>query len=268
LGRLLVLKLGGSLITDKSQPYCLRGETLKAAAAEIKECIEEGLINRLIVVHGVGSYGHPPVIQYKLYKGFIDPAQLLPLSRTQSKVNELRGAVTFSLQEEGIAVNLLHTSSISTAQNGRIVKMDLEAVKGFLDIGMVPVLGGDVVYDQEMGFSIGSGDQVAAILVKELKATDLIFATDVAGVFDADPKVAPGARLIKELSLSNLDMLASASSVKGDASGAMKGKLSALTGLRPELNAGLRMGIISMMKPGRLKEILGGGSVEGTLIRP
>lgn len=265
--RTLVLKLGGSLITDKSQAYTLRGEVLRQAAAEIRSCLDEGLVQRLVVVHGVGSYGHPPVIQYKLHKGFVEPAQLLPLSRTQSKVNELRGAVTSSLQDQGIAVNLFHTSSIAIARKGRITSLDLEAVKGFLNIGMVPVLGGDVVYDTEMGFSIGSGDQVAAMLAKELGATDLVFATDVRGVYDQDPKANPDARLLREVSLSHLGGIAAAASAK-DASGAMRGKLLALEGLAPEMRDGLRMAIISMLEPGLLGRYLKGESVEASNIVP
>lgn len=266
MARMLVLKLGGSLLTDKTQPYSLRTNVLRAASAEIKACMDQGLVQKLAIVHGVGSYGHPPVIQYKLHKGFIDPGQLLPLSRTQSKVNELRAAITSSLQDEGIPVNLFHTSSIASAKKGRIISMDLDAVKGFLDIGMVPVLGGDMVHDAGMGFSVGSGDQVAAILAKELEATDLVFATDVAGVYDIDPKTSPNAQLIRELSLSHLDGRSPAVGAKADASGAMRGKLSALMGLDHELQRGLKMSIISMMMPGRLKGLLEGGAVEATSI--
>jgi isopentenyl phosphate kinase len=191
----------------------------------------------------------------------------LPLSRTQSKVNELRAALTSHLQDAGIPVNLFHTSSIAAAERGRIVSMDLDAVQGFLKVGMVPVLGGDMVQDSVMGFCVGSGDQVAAIIAKELHATDLVFATDVAGVYDADPKVVPSVRLIEELSLGDLDVI-SASAAKGDASGAMRGKLAALSSLRPELEGGMRMAIISMMAPGRLKGLLRGEAIEGTRIRP
>jgi len=268
MDKILVLKLGGSLITDKSKPYTMRTDILRAASKEIGNCMKEGLVKKLAIVHGVGSYGHPPVIQHKLYKGFISESQLLPISCTQSEVNELRRAVTACLQDEGVPVNLFHTSSIATARKGQIVKMDLEAVKGFMSIGMVPVLGGDMVYDTEMGFSVGSGDQVAAILARELKATDLIFATDVAGVYDADPKVNSGARPIKEISLSNPQELAKAKDNERDASGAMRGKLYVLEGLKPELSQGLRLSIISMMTPGRLSTFLQGGLVEGTLIRP
>jgi isopentenyl phosphate kinase len=267
MSRLLVLKLGGSLLTDKMRPYSLRTDVLKAASAEVAACLRDGVVEKLVIVHGVGSYGHPPVIEHKLYKGFMDKAQLLPLSRTQSKVNELRSAIISSLQDEGVPVNLFHTSSIASAERGSITSMSLDAVKGFLKVGMVPVLGGDMVSDTEIGFSVGGGDQVAAILATELEATDLVFATDVAGVYDSDPKKNPGARLIPELSLSDLGGL-SASSMSGDASGAMKGKLGALADLTPELQRGMKISIISMMEPGRLCGLLQGEPVKATIIRP
>jgi len=143
--------------------------------------------------------------------------------------------------------------------------MNLGAVKGFLDIGMVPVLGGDIVQDAEMGFSVGSGDQVAAILAEELGVTDLVFATDVDGVYDSDPKKNPGERLIPEVNLSR--GVAFASSTNGDASGAMKGKIGALTDLTPEIEAGLNVAIISMMEPGRLSRLLHRKHVTSTRIK-
>ncbi|GAH52134.1 unnamed protein product [marine sediment metagenome] len=54
----LVFKLGGSLLTGKSTPYTLREEIIKSVAVEIKECIDLGLIKSLVIVHGVGSFGH------------------------------------------------------------------------------------------------------------------------------------------------------------------------------------------------------------------
>lgn len=266
--RTLVLKLGGSLVTDKSRPYCLRAGVLKAVSKEIKECLDLGLVQRLAIVHGVGSYGHPPVIQYKLHKGFVDPGQLLPISCTQSKVNELRGLITAELQGQGIPVNLFHTSSIAISERGKMIDMDLRAVKGFMDIGMVPVLGGDMVYDLDMGFSVGSGDQVAAILARELGATDLVLATDVAGVFNADPKANADAQLLKELSLSDLRAVDFSLGDGRDASGTMRGKLSALAVLEPELREGLKLNIVSMMRPGRLKALLQGDEGEATMVRP
>ncbi len=265
--RLLVLKLGGSLVTDKSKPYSLRGETIKAVSREIKQCLDEKLVDGLMIVHGVGSYGHPPVIEHTRYTGFIDPGQLLPLSRTQTKVFELRQILMNSLQDVGIPVILFSPSSMAVAEKGKITAMDLDAVKGFFKVGMVPVMGGDMLADSTMGFCVGSGDQIAAILARDFKATDLVFATDVKGVYDGDPKAKADAKLIKELSLGDLEHL-SAKSVMTDASGAMRGKLGNLEMIREQLRTGLRTSIISMMEPGRLVGLLRGDDVEGTRIRP
>jgi isopentenyl phosphate kinase len=261
-----VLKLGGSLVTDKSKPYCLREEVLRTAAVEVRECREVGLFDQLIVVHGVGSFGHPPVIEHKLYKGFIDKGQLMPISRTQSKVNELRAKISASLQDEGLPVNYLHISSIATATKGKITRLDVEALRGWLKIGMVPVLGGDMVQDTAMGFSVGSGDQVAAILAKEFAATHLVFATDVAGVFETDPKSYPDAKIVPEISLSSMGAV-DLTHGKADASGAMSGKLSSLSILEPELRQGMDAAIISMMCPGNLRAFLEGRSLMATRIK-
>ena len=83
---LLVIKLGGSLLTDKLTAYKLRESVLKAVAVEIKECIDLGLIKSLVIVHGVGSFGHPPVLKYNLHKGFRNKDQLISMSKTQQIV--------------------------------------------------------------------------------------------------------------------------------------------------------------------------------------
>jgi len=153
------------------------------------------------------------------------------------------------------------------AEKGRIVSLRTEPMMGFYKAGMVPVMGGDMVSDSAMHFSVGSGDQIAAILAKDFQATDLVFATDVKGVYDSDPKARPDAKLIRELSLGDLEHL-SAKSVVPDASGAMKGKLANLETMRDQMRGGLRTSIISMMEPGRLTALLRGEDVEGTRIRP
>ncbi|MFW6435247.1 MAG: acetylglutamate kinase, partial [Halovenus sp.] len=52
-----VLKLGGSVITDKDRPETADRDALETAAAAIGEFL--GGDERLVVVHGGGSFGHP-----------------------------------------------------------------------------------------------------------------------------------------------------------------------------------------------------------------
>ena len=135
-----VIKLGGSLITDKSKPYTLREETIVAVCAEIKEAMDSNLGGRFVIVQGVGSYGHPPVIQHKLYKGFIDPAQLLPLSKTQSKVDELRAALIKRLQDNDIPVIHIAASSVFTSTKAKLDPYNLKPLTGYMSVGMVPLI--------------------------------------------------------------------------------------------------------------------------------
>jgi len=265
---LTVIKLGGSLLTDKKKPYTYREKVLKSVAREIRECLDEGLIQSLILLHGVGSYGHPPVLEHNLHKGFLGPEQLLPLSKTQESVATLRHIIVNELQNAGIPVCLMYPSSMATAEKMRMTHYFLEPLKGFASIGMVPLLGGDILIDSVMGWSVGSGDQLAVIIANELGAKRLIFASDVSGIYEADPKVDSTASLIETVDLSKLDATLEqmGKSETMDASGRMKGKLQSLVPAIPAIKEGLEVGLLSMMEYGSLKSYLTGGQTLATRV--
>ncbi|MFW9848896.1 MAG: isopentenyl phosphate kinase [Candidatus Thorarchaeota archaeon] len=265
---LTVLKLGGALITDKSSPYSIKLDVLKSAANEIRTCIDEGLIQRLVIIHGVGSFGHPPVLKYNLHRGYQGEEQLLPFSWTQAKVNELRTIVMNTLHNAGIRVVLFHPSSFIVANKMQVVSYFLEPIQSFIDLNMVPLIGGDIVVDRTMKFSIGSGDAIAALIAREMNAKRVIFATDVSGVFDNDPKVNPNAELFDKLDLSNLDEAITSMGKAGveDASGAMKGKIASVEPLKDLIQKGLDVSIISMTETGNLKALLKGDTSNSTQI--
>jgi len=265
---LTVIKLGGSLLTDKTKPYTYRKKVLKSVTQEIGECLEEGMIQSLVLMHGVGSYGHPPVLEHSLHKGFLGPEQLLPLSRTQESVAKLRHIIVRELQNAGIPACLMYPSSMVVSEKMRMTDYFLEPLKGFASVGMVPLLGGDILIDSVMGWSVGSGDQLAVIICKELGARRLIFASDVSGIYEADPKLNPDAALIEVLNLSNLDEILERMGKSGmvDASGAMKGKLKSLVPAKPLIEKGLEVGLLSMMEYGNLKAFLRGEEVPYTRV--
>jgi len=263
-----VIKLGGSLLTDKSRPYEARKSIIAATAMELRECIDEGLIESLVLIHGVGSYGHPPVLEYKLYKGFTGPEQFIPLSKTQGIVNEFRLMITKEFQEAGLPVNLLHPSSMSVAEKMRITKTFFDPLRGWMALGMIPILGGDLLYDKAMGFSIGSGDELAIVLARDLRAKRLIFAMDELGVYDADPKKNPHAKLLTEIGTNDLDRVIEelGQLEQTDASGAIKGKLSYIAAIKDLIESGLETTLLSMMKYGNLKAQLRGQDIQCTKI--
>ena len=263
---LTVLKLGGALITDKSKPYTARIDVLNASAQEVKDCMDEGLIQSLVLVQGVGSFGHPPVLEHKLHRGFQSPDQLLPLSKTQSIVAKLRAMVVEAFQNVGIPICLMYPCSMITSEKMRMTNYFFDALKGFLKLGMVPLLGGDILIDSVMGWSIGSGDPLSVLLAKELGAKKLIYASDVAGIYNADPKEISNAELFEEINLNDLEHVLEKirASSASDASGVMEGKIKSISMAKELVEAGLDISIISMMEPGHLKALLEGDTSNST----
>ena len=264
----LVFKLGGSLLTDKSTPYTLRKEIIKSVAVEIKECIDLGLVKSLVIVHGVGSFGHPPVLKYDLHKGFRNKDQLISMSKTQQIVNEFRKAIATTFMEVGIPINLMHASSMVVGSKMVITEHAFSSLKGFLSLGMVPLIGGDMMFDTSMGFSVCGGDQLAVVLSRELHAKQLLFATDVTGVFDKDPKLGARAQLLRKININEIEQLLSKTNetAKTDASGKMRGKLRSLISIKDRIQEGLEVAIFSMTRKGVLKNYLKGQESELTKI--
>lgn len=265
---LTVIKLGGSLLTDKTQPYTFRKEVLDSVSREIADCLEEGLLQSLVLLHGVGSYGHPPVLEHNLHKGFQGPEQLMPLSKTQEGVAEFRHIIVKHLQDAGVRVVLMYPSSMITSEKMKMTNYFLAPLKGFVSLGMVPVLGGDILIDSVMGWSVGSGDQLAVIIAKELAAKRLLFASDVSGIYDTDPKLKPDATLIDTINLNDLEAILERMGASGidDASGAMQGKLKSIVLAKPLIEQGLEAGLLSMMKYGTLKAYLKNEECECTRV--
>jgi isopentenyl phosphate kinase len=162
----------------------------------------------------------------------------------------------------------MHASSVLVGNKMVIKYNSFESLKGFLSLGMVPLIGGDMMFDESMGFSVCGGDQIAVILSRVLNADRLIFATDVPGVFDKDPKLNRQAKLVKKLKINELEQFLSESNnvANTDASGKMRGKLLTLVSIKNQIEKGLEITILTMNKKGVLMNCLKGEEVELTKI--
>merc|ERR1712070_917314 len=63
----VIVKLGGSAITVKSQRHQLESTALHATAAQIHNAIEQGI--DVILIHGAGSFGHFEAKEFSISKG-------------------------------------------------------------------------------------------------------------------------------------------------------------------------------------------------------
>lgn len=242
---LIIIKFGGSIITekDKSIPK-IKTAAVQKLAQEIKQISDKQY--RIIIIHGVGSFGHPWAKKYNLVDGIKNEDQKMGYCLMEEEVLKLHYEVIRTLiKNNAPVIGLSPRSFIKTSQKD-FQGFDLEIIKGYLRLGLIPVLFGDGVYDEKQGCSILSGDITMAYLSKQLKATKIIFLSDVDGVYTADPKKNPKAKLISEINNQNLDeaLKGLTSNNPHDVSGEMKGKVleikKHLSGVRVYIVNGLK----------------------------
>jgi isopentenyl phosphate kinase len=268
VSELIVLKLGGSVITDKSSDtprVC--GAHLERLAAEIADAYESiKERTRLIVVHGAGSYGHPIVKRTGIDKGVTSAEQALAFAETQALQNELNGIVVRALLARGLPAMPLQPSAAAVMQDGRLVEMDLGAVRGLVSTGLVPVLFGVPAFDRSRGGAILSGDQIVAFLAVKLEAKLVIVGTDVDGVFTADPKTNPEATLIKQFTAEDLSLLQEVrdETARADVTGGMLGKVAEL---RVLAERGIETVVVNATKAGVVRRALVGEGGIATVMR-
>ncbi len=265
---LIILKIGGSVITDKhSETPKVNEKELERIASEIAEGYNRHKME-LILIHGAGSYGHQIVKKTGIHKGIETYDQVIAFAETQRLQNELNSIVTKALISKGIPAIPIQASAHAVMKKGRIEKMDLETVKGMIEEGLVPVLYGVPAYDLEQKCSILSGDQIAPYLGENLGADKIIHGTNVDGIFTANPKENPDAKLIEEINENNFEeikkVLGESNAV--DVTGGMFGKVNEIMELNKK---GIKIEalVVNAEKEKRVKNALMGKQVIGTVIK-
>jgi isopentenyl phosphate kinase len=257
----IILKLGGSVITDKNGELAAKTEDINRIAEEIKRSNTESLV----IVHGGGSFGHPTAQKYGIKDGLKDPSQKLGFSETHHVMTVLNGLIMDALVWHEIPSLSITPSSCVVTENGRIKHFDETVLRRCIQMGFVPVLYGDAVLDEKMGFTVLSGDQLVAYLAVKLNAEKIVIGVDTDGLYEADPKVDKNAKPYLRL---NLDQLKRVQAKFGkaqttDVTGGMAGKIAELI---PAVEAGISVQIINATRNLRVLRGLTGERIEGTII--
>jgi len=178
-----VVKLGGSVVTEKSKPLSFRRDVVVRLARELKQ----SHVSPLILVHGGGSFGHPVAQEHRI-KGGLERADQIPgFARTVLQMRDLNGRIVEVANELGVRAVGFPGSTMFVTEKGRIASASLDAFLSCLEARMTPVTCGDAVFDRAKTFTILSGDQIAVYLSIRLKAQRLIFLVDVDGVYTFNP---------------------------------------------------------------------------------
>ena len=226
INEVVILKLGGSLLTDKNKPFSIRKEVVNMS---IKQIITSK--KKVIIIHGGGSFGHPVAKTYKI-SGGLNPSidnQILGLAETHDAMNNLNSHIVNVCIEERFPVITMQPSSIFLKEAGEIRMSSIKAIEIALNLGMVPILYGDIIFDNQNNFSIISGDTIILELcknLKEYKISKVIFAIEKDGIFILAETVQGKAKLASELTPNDLNNLHLANlGSKIDVTGGIRGKI-------------------------------------------
>ncbi len=240
---MIVLKLGGSVITEKDEPETVDDERLAALAGGIgdaRNAVREGLV----LVHGGGSFGHHHADAHGVSRtaGTHDAAAVREIHDAMKRLN---GRVLEGLSERDVPAVPVHPFSVASRSREGELSLPVGGIETTLAEGFVPVLHGDVVAHAGEGATVVSGDELVVALAGGLDAERVGLCSTVPGVLNDDGDVIPEIGSYGEVA----DALGESAST--DVTGGMAAKVRALL----ELDAPA-----SVFGPDGLEGFLAGGS--------
>lgn len=239
----VVVKLGGSVITDKKVSFSYREEAVRALGMAIAS---SGL--PVVVVHGGGSFGHPLAKRYGL-SSRASAASAEGVSETREAMLRLDAMVSASLTSAGLRPYTFSPFTLLDLEGGG----GRSFLRRLIAAGAAPLTFGDVVHDGK-GFRVLSGDTICVELSEMLGAERCVMALDVAGVLDDD------GRVVETLGEGAAPLPGSLA----DATGGIAFKVSEALRMAA---AGTEVRLVSGLAPGEFSKALKGVEFHGTTVR-
>jgi len=250
-----VVKVGSSLVTAKGQgldheairDWCAQIAALRAAGKQIV------LVSSGAVAEGMARLGMKK-----------RPSELHELQATAAvgQMGLVR-AYEAEFNKHGIKAAQILLTHEDVADRSRYLNAR-GTLNTLLELGVVPVVNeNDTVATDEI--RLGDNDTLGALTVNLIEADLLVLLTDQEGLFEADPRLNPDAKLVSEASLTDTKLAGMA----GDSKGVL-----GRGGMRTKLNAAYtaaRSGAATVIahgrKPDALLQIANGAAI-GTLLTP
>ena len=185
--KLVFLKLGGSLITDKTIPMTPRPDVIQRLADEIASAIRTNPDLHLLIGHGSGSFGHAVANHYQTQSGGIDKNYWQGFAEVWGAARALNQIVINALTQTGVPVMAFPPSAGIITHNQKIDSWDIGPIKLALSHGLIPVVQGDVIFDTHLGGTILSTEAVFQHLARLLNPTQILIAGLEAGVYQDYP---------------------------------------------------------------------------------
>lgn len=266
---LVFLKLGGSLITDKTKPYTPLLDMIDNLALQIATTLQTQPNLRLVLGHGAGSFGHVAASEYKTRDGYPKPSPLIHRQRDATEDNYWKGFaevwyqasslnrhVMEALHKAGVRAVALPPSSSVISSDGQVAVWETTPIRMALAAQMVPVIFGDVVFDEVRGGTILSTENLFAFLVRALHPDRILLAGLEQAVWEDFPA---RTRRIDRITPQSFEQIKQGvgKSTAADVTGGMEAKVNEMLDLVRQ-NPELKIQIFSGTEPGNLTRAIMG----------
>jgi isopentenyl phosphate kinase len=269
---LVFLKLGGSLITEKTERYTPRPAKLRALAGEIRASMTDLPGLRLVLGHGSGSFGHYAVHDHLSPGEFPTATDGRPRSDERYwqgfaevwyRASQLNRHVIDALREANVPAISHAPSTAATSSGGVIASWALSSLRAALESGILPLIFGDVVFDDRQGGTVLSTEVLMWHLAHKLRPKRILLAGLEAAVWaDFPSRASPITKITPSTFEEITDRIGG--SHGPDVTGGMKSKVAEMLSLVQSV-PGLTVRIFSGEADGNVRRALQGESV-GTLI--
>ncbi len=254
---MLLVKLGGSVLTDKARLRTPRRTSIARLTRELTKAVDD-----LIVVHGAGSFGHILARRYRL-DGPASRRKARGAAFVQRDVRTLDALVVDGLLDAGLAPVALPPSAVLSLEGGRVAAFDARCFVDYGSLGFTPVTFGDVVRDRSRGVAVCSGDVLMLELAKALRPKRAVFVADVDGLFTSDPKGHRTAELLRTVRSEDLPSIEMGRASGSDVTGGIEGKIHRMLEIASHVEECL---IVNGNVKSRLRDALRGRRVVGTRV--
>jgi isopentenyl phosphate kinase len=188
---LCFVKLGGSLITDKRREATPRRQLLQRLSRELREALRADPALRIVLGHGSGSFGHWEADQYGTRAGVRSSEEWYGFAKVSAAALRLNRIVVDAFVTAGVPTVSLQPAASAVARDGAISALDLGPIRRALAHGLVPLVFGDVAFDETLGGTILSTEDIFLFLAEALHPTWIFLLGNAPGVLDGSGDVIP-----------------------------------------------------------------------------
>ena len=245
---MILIKLGGSIITNKEKPLSARRKTIDNILNQINRIREPK-----ILVHGGGSYGHYWSVKYDMHT---KPAKydMRGVSIVKNSMIDLNKIILDSALKNRINSYCLPPTDFMNGN--KPIKNKILTIDKIAKSGLTPVTYGDALWFGQKKSYILSGDVIMSMIGKILKPRLSIFVLDVDGVYSNTKSK----KLIRDFKKEKPII----SKNKIDVTGGMTRKITEATNMS---KSGLKVFFVNGNKPKRILDAVSGKKFEGTIFR-